>query len=35
MVKFVQDIIFGIALGIGFNIATNVLHFIAGMLGGH
>ena len=36
MAKFVDNIIFGLALGIGFTIASNVLNFIAAMLqGGH
>jgi len=37
MVKFIENIIFGLAFGIGFTIASNVLAFIASMLqgGGH
>ncbi len=32
MAKFVGDVIFGLALGIGFTIASNVFNFIAAML---
>lgn len=40
MVKFINDVIFGIALvgiafGIGFVIANNVLNLIASLLHGH
>jgi hypothetical protein len=32
MVKFLNDVLFGIAVGIGLIIANNVLNFIASML---
>lgn len=35
MYKFIDNILFGLAFGIGFIIATNVLNFIASMLHGH
>ena len=35
MVKFVNDLMFGLAFGIGFVIASNVLNFIATMLHAH
>lgn len=36
MYKFIDNVLFGLAFGIGFVIASNVLNFIASMLqGGH
>jgi hypothetical protein len=36
MVKFIENVLFGLAFGIGFAIATNVLALIAALLsGGH
>jgi hypothetical protein len=36
MQKFIQDLIFGIALGIGFTVAAGVINFIIQILGsGH
>jgi hypothetical protein len=35
MQKFINDFLFGLALGIGFIVAANVLAFIISMLGGH
>lgn len=35
MYKFIDNVLFGLAFGIGFIVAANVLAFIASMLGGH
>jgi hypothetical protein len=36
MNKFIENVLFGLAFGIGFVVASNVLAFIASMLsGGH
>ena len=35
MPKFISDLLFGLAFGIGFIVAANVLAFIVAMLGGH
>jgi hypothetical protein len=35
MYKFIENILFGLAFGIGFSIAGAVLRFIVALLGGH
>ena len=35
MTKFIDNVLFGLAFGIGFVVANNVLNFIASMLHGH
>lgn len=35
MAKFIENVIFGIAIGMGFVIATNVITFVGQMLQSH